>query len=251
MVVTVLASGARGDPGGNPGDGDAKYALGARLRGVWVTPAMLAPFVQTTSGLQSIAGGAEFIVRHPTYDVVTSLDLTFVSLADGNYLGNGHDATQDTHYVQFGGFGQLTFLSADVSIIGHHAFNRWFELRYGAGVGLGLVLGDVHSINDGRQCTAQNYSDTTKCYPHTPDGTVDIPLGRADTEAKLRATEKAGSIDLADDPHRHVSDNKPPVMIVINVQVGMRFKVHRHLAFDVDVCFRDAIFFGGAFHVLF
>jgi hypothetical protein len=233
------------------GDEEPKYALGARVRGVWMTPAMLSPYVQTTSGLQSFAGGAEFIVRKPTYDVVTSLDLTFLSLTDGNFLGNGHDPSQDTHYVQFGSFGQLTFLSADVSILGHTALGRFVELRYGAGVGLGLVIGDVLIINNGRQCTSQNYSDLSKCYPHTPDGRVDIPLGRPDTEAKLKATEQPGVVDLADDPHRHATNNKPPVMVVLNIQAGLRVKVHRHLAFDLDVGFRDAIFFGGAFHALF
>lgn len=248
-LATVGAAHAQSRP--TDLDHDERFALGARLRGVWVTPQMLAPFVSTSSGLSSIAGGAEFIYRKRTYDVVTSLDLMFINLADGNFLGNGRDPTQDTHYVQFGGFGQLTFLSADVSIIGHSSLTRWLEVRYGAGVGLGLVVGDVRVINNGRQCTSQNYLDTSQCYPHTPDGRVNIPLNQPDAEARLKATEQAGSIDLADDPHRHVTDNKPPLMVVLNVQLGLRVKVQRHLAFDVDVGFRDAIFFGGALHVSF
>ena len=258
LLLFLLGASARGradEPVTAPprplADWTHDYAIGARLRGVFVTPAMLAPFVQTTSSLQSMSGGVEFIYRRRTYDVVTSLDLMFAHMQDGNFLGNGHDPSQDTHFVQFGGFGQLSLLSIDVSIIGHTKLARWLELRYGAGVGLGLMLGDVMIVNNGRQCTAQNFTDGKQCYPRSQDGTVDAPLGRPDSEAKLKATEKAGAIDLADTPHRHATNDKPPVLVVINVLVGLRFQVHKHLAFDVELGFRDAIFVGGGFHVLF
>jgi hypothetical protein len=229
---------------------DHKYALGARVRGVWVTRAMMQSFLTASTELQTLSGAAEFIVRKRTYDVVTSLDLTFVNMRDGNFLGSARDAAQDSHFTQFGNFGQLSFLSFDVSIIGHTALTRWLELRYGAGLGMGLVIGDVWTINNGRQCTAQNANDISQCYPVSP--TVGpIPLDRPDAEAKLRATEDPNKVDLADDPHRHVTRNKPPVMVVVNILIGLRAYVHKHLAFDVELGFRDAIFFGTAFHVPF
>jgi hypothetical protein len=212
---------------------------------------MIGAVAQTDSSLSSIAGGVEFSVRKRHYDVVTSLDLMFLNLADANFLQSGRDPAQDTHWVQFGPFGALDFLSVDVSIIGHTPLARWLELRYGGGVGLGLLLGDVRVVTNGTQCTAQNFRDPSRCYPHSADGSVDIPLNRPDTQQKLAATEKPGSIDLAADPHWHVTDNKPPVMPVLNVQLGLRFLVSRHLGFDIDAGFRDALFFGGAFHGLF
>lgn len=248
-LILLLAVGtarmARGDDQPQPTD-THKYELGARIRGVWVTPLMMAPFVQTTSGMSSMSGGAEFVYHRATYDVVTSLDLTFLNVQDGNFLGVNHQADVDTHYLQFGDFGQLSFLSADVSIIGHHDFTSWFQLRYGGGVGLGAVLGDVKIINNGPQCTQQNFKNINQCYPVTVG-----PLGAPGAEAKLKATENGTTSDSAQDPHRHVSGDKPPVMAVVNLLVGFRFKVQRHLAFDVEVGFRDAIFFGGGFHYLF
>ena len=243
LLVVLLAQPARADE-------DHHYALGARIRGVWLPSALLGAVAATDSSLSSIAGGVEVIVRKPRYDVVTSLDLMFLDLKDANFLGNGRDPAQDTHWVQFGPFGALDFLSVDVSIIGHTPLTRWLELRYGGGVGLGLLLGDVRIINNGRQCTAENYRDPSRCYPHSADGSVDIPLDRADAPARLAATEKKGAVDLADDPHWHVTDNKPPVMPVVNAQLGLRFRVHDHLAFDVDAGFRDALFFGASFHGL-
>ncbi len=232
------------------GEPDHRYAVGARIRGVFVTHAMMSGFLTASTELNSMSGGAEFIVRKRTFDIVTSLDLTFVNLRDGNFLGSGRDASLDTHFTQFGDFGQLSMLSADVSIIGHTALTQWLELRYGAGVGLGLVIGDVHTINNGPICTKDNAGDISKCFPVSP--TVGpIPLDQPGAEAKLKQTEDPTKIDLAGDPHRHVTQNKPPVMVVVNLLVGFRFKVHRRLAFDVEVGFRDAIFVGGGFHTLF
>jgi hypothetical protein len=230
---------------------DHKYELAARVRGIFLTPLMLSPIAGTNSSLDSLAIGTEFVVRHRTYDVVASLDFSFIDVSDGNFLGTGRDPSQDTHYFQFGDFGQLTFISADVSIIGHTALGRFVELRYGAGLGLGGFAGNIKTINNGRQCNAMNYKDGSQCYPHTPDGRVDIPLGRPDSEAKLLQTEKPGAIDLADDPHRHISQSVPPVVPVINVVLGLRFKVARHFAFDIEAGFRDMMFIGASLRALF
>jgi hypothetical protein len=231
----------------DPAPVPTEYQLGVRIRGIFITRDMLAPFLTAATSMASVAVGGEFIYRRPTYDVVTSLDLSFVSPEDGNYLGADKDPAQDTHYVQFH---NLSFLSMDVSIIGHYAVNKWLELRYGGGIGLGLVFGDVVLTNDSNRCTAQNASDVSKCYPISP--TVgEIPLGRPDTEAKLKATEDPNKIDLARDPHRHVSADKPPVLPVVNLVVGARFKLHRHLAAQLELGFRDAVFIGTGLHYLF
>jgi hypothetical protein len=244
IAVIALTTGAA------RAENDHKYAVGARIRGVFVTRAMLSPFLLASTELTTMSGGAEFIVRKRTFDIVTSLDLTFISMRDGNFLGAGRDPSQDTHYTQFGNFGQLSMLSADVSIIGHSSVTRWLELRYGAGVGLGLVIGDVKVITNSRMCTAENANDGTRCFPISPTVGA-IPLDQPDTQAKLDATQDPVKVDIADDPHYHVTRNKPPVIPVVNFLFALRFKVHKRLAFDVETGFRDAIFVGGAFHTLF
>jgi hypothetical protein len=246
LVACVLCSTV---PAG--ADEGQRYELGARIRGVWLTSAMIGAVAQTTSSMSTIAGAVEFVARRKTYDVVTSFDVTFINLQDGNWLGNGRDPSLDTHWIQFGNFGQLSFVSVDVSIIGHTPITRWLEFRYGAGVGLGGLVGDIHMINNGHQCTQANFRDPSQCYPHSSDGSVDIRLQQPDTQAKLNATAAPGVVDTADNPHWHVTDDKPPIMVVLNVQLGLRFYVQKHLAFDVDLGFRDAIFFGGGFHALF
>jgi hypothetical protein len=225
---------------------EPQFALGARVRGVWATSAMLSPFLTASTNLQQQSIGVEFIYRRLRYDVVTSLDFTFASPDDGNYLAGGHDPTVDTHYVQFH---DVNFISLDVSIIGHTWLARWLELRYGAGVGLGGVLGDVLVTNNWDQCTSANANDIRLCHP------VGVDLTAPDKEAQLKATEQPGATgpsgDTAQTPHRHVSTDKPPVLPVVNLLVGFNFRLHKHFSMQLEVGFRDLIFFGFGAHYWF
>jgi hypothetical protein len=240
LALLAFSSAARGD---EPG-----FALGARARAVFVPTSFLGSFLTASTPTNGASLGIEFIYRKADYDVVSSLDFAFMSPDDGNYLAAGHDPAFDSHYVQFH---DLNLLSADVSVIGHHSWAAapWLELRYGAGVGLGLVLGDVVLTNNGPQCTNQNAGDLTKCYPISNG--QPIALGKPTTEAQLKATEAPGQIDTAATPHRHVSQDKPPVMAVINVVVGFKFRLHRNLSTQIEVGFRDGMFVGGGLHAWF
>lgn len=225
---------------------DHKYALGARLRYIFVTQAMMAPFLKASTDMNSVSTAIEFSYRRPTFDVVTSLDFSWLALNDGNYLGAGNPADLDTHYVQFR---NLSFLSIDVTILGHNWLTKWLEIRYGAGLGLGVVLGDVLLTNNGTQCTLANAGDTKVCHPVLPNGTHIIP-GTPGFEDQLKATEAPKSTDTAQDPHRAPGD-KPPVMGVVNIMLGLRFKVHKHVLVGWDIGFRNAMFTGVGAYYLF
>ncbi len=227
----------------------SKYALGVRVRGIFVPSSFLKPYLQASTAMNSASLGLEFIYRKPTYDVVTSLDFSFLNVQAGNYLANGHDADADTHFTQFR---NLNFLSADVSIIGHHTWEKapWFEFRYGAGLGLGLVLGDVLLTNDGTQCTKANASNIKQCYPVNPNGTP-VRLGTPNQEADLKATESNPGTDTNINPKRHVSPDKPPAMAVLNILIGFKFRLHAHVSAQVEVGFRDAMFAGVGLHYWF
>lgn len=223
------------------------HQLGFRARYIFVTKAMLSPYFAADTGTQmnSWSIGLEYVYRKPgkSYDIVTSLDFSWLNVDDGNYLGSGHDPSLDTHYTQFR---DLSFISADVSIIGFHKFTDWFELRYGGGLGIGYVPGDV-LITTNAGCTSANAKDTTTCAPLVTGPIVGKPT--AQQEAALKATEGGGT-DTATTPHRH-SGGKPPVMGVVNILVGFRFYPTPHLAVTADIGFRDAMFVGAGVHYLF
>jgi hypothetical protein len=210
------------------------YELGVYVRGIFVIRAMFNPFLQAATSMASVATGIQFTYHKPKFDVVTSLDFSYLDVEDGNWLANDHDASLDTHYLQFR---NLSFLSVDVALVGHNDLTRWLEIRYGAGLGIGVVLGDVLSTNSWGNCTAANTSDLAACHP------IGVDLTSPQREQQLRATEGGGT-DTAATPHRHVSDDKPPVMGVLNLMFGFKFKITRHFNLTVESGFRDAFFVG-------
>jgi xanthosine utilization system XapX-like protein len=241
-------------PGGKPVKLDASppselgtHQLGVRARYIFVTKAMLGIYFADNTGTQmsSWSVGMEYVYRRPgkSYDIVTSLDFSWLNVDDGNFLGSGHDPTTDTHYTQFR---NLSFVSADVSIIGFHKFAPWFELRYGGGLGIGYAPGDV-LITTNAGCTAANATDTTKCAPAVTGPINGKPT--AAQEAALKATEGGGT-DTAQTPHRHSGDSIP-VMGVVNILVGFRFYPVKHMAITAEIGFRDTMFVGGSLHYVF
>jgi hypothetical protein len=219
---------------------DWRHAIGVYARYIFVTELMLKPYLDTSTSLNSFAVGLQYHRRYDKFDVVTTLDFSWMALGDGNWLGKGNDPALDTKYVQFD---KLSFLSADVAIIGHHAFNNWLEIRGGAGLGLGVVFGDVLTTSNSNQvCNKDNAGDTSKCYPISP--TVGpIYLNQPDTEQKLKATEDSSRTDTAQNPHRKPG-NKPPVMAVLNIMLGLNFRLHKHVSAQVELGFRDAVYTG-------
>src|SRR5207244_1000203 len=132
------------------------------------------------TSMESWALGFEFIYRRPKFDVVTSLDISSIDVHDGNWLANDQNPADATHFLQFRG---VYFISADVSIIGHTALGRWLELRYGGGIGVGVVTGNVLDTHDSSLCTAQNASNLSQCNPFTP------PVTGPALEPRLKSTE--------------------------------------------------------------
>lgn len=228
----------------------SKFELGARARYIFVTKAMLSPYLNANTGTQlnSYSVGLELVYRKSEeFDIVTSLDFSWLPVDDGNYLGSGHDPSLDTHYVQFR---NLSFLSADVSIIGHHKLGQWVELRYGGGLGVGWVPGDVLMTNNGPMCNAQNANDPTKCYPLST-GPINGKVTPAQEATLAASTMPDNGADTNLTPHRHPSKDKPPAMGVLNLLVGVRFFPMPKLAITWEIGFRDALFTGLAVHYRF
>ena len=227
----------------------ARTSSACASRYIFVTKAMLSPYLAANTGTQmnsysarrsstSIASRARATTSSPRSTSAGSPSTTATIWARGT------TPTLDTHYTQFR---DLSFISADVSIIGWHKFLPWLELRYGGGLGIGYVPGDVLITNNGPQCTAANASDPSQCYPINTGPINGKPT--AAQEASLQAS-MGGGTDTNITPHRHSGD-KPPVMGVVNILVGLRFYPTAHMAINWEIGFRDAMFTGLSAHYLF
>jgi hypothetical protein len=213
---------------------------GVALRGRWISvPSWtLDLFTKANVPLSSYHVGAEFFRRKGDYDLVLGLSYQNMSPPDGNWLGRGKDASIDTDFVQFR---DLAIISFDVGFVWHQAFTEWAGMHYGGGVGLGVVTGKILRTSSAG-CTDDNIGNLAQCHPN-----VD-PF----TEAGLQRTEGGGA-DTPSSPHRFKEGSVPSVVPVLNIILGVDFKIPTIPGVEVriDGGFFDAFFLGGAVGYVF
>jgi hypothetical protein len=216
---------------------DVSYAVGARLRWVSVPAWMLNLFTKRNVPLSSYAVAAEFLRRKGEFDFIVSIGYQNMSPSDGNWLGVGHDASVDTDYVQFKGLG---FVGIDASFVWHTFFTDWFGLHYGAGLGLGIVTGQMLRTSNGSGCTEANAGNIEACHPI---GVQCGPSGCSDAQLAALGTGP----DDPNNPHRFVDPNVPPALPIVNVLVGVDFRLPHVRGWEAKIegGFYDAFFLGG------
>lgn len=218
----------------------AVYGVAARARWISIPKWFLNFFTQANVPLSSYHVGAEFFRRKGDYDLVLGLSYQSMSPPDGNWLGpTPKEASIDTDYVQFRGLGLISF---DVALLWHQAFTDWMGMHYGGGIGIGVVTGKMLRTSSWGNCTKANTGDVSKCHP---SGIYPI------NEAQLQASE--GGIDTPDAPHRFKDNNIPSVIPVLNIILGLDFKLPTipGMEIRIDGGFFDAFYLGGAIGYVF
>lgn len=225
------------------------HALGLRARWLTVPGWAIAPYVDAHTELNAgWSVGLEYLYRRPAFDVVVSVDYSWLEARSGNYLGGGNDPATETHFIRFD---RLSSISADVSLIGHWNLTPWMEIRFGGGLGIGGVLGNLYQINSNSGCTKENAGDSTVCYPKNVG-----PIQKVD-EATVQKLESVGctpdfannGMDTPSHPCLRKVDTYPfnaRVVPVLNVLLGLRFRAHKNVYIHVDGGFRLAAFYLGA-----
>jgi len=220
---------------------NVSYGVGARLRWVTVPRWMLNLFTKQNVPLSSYAVAGEFYRRKGEFDFIVSVGYQNMSPDDGNWLGRGHDASIDTDYVQFKGLG---FWGIDASFVWHTFFNDWFGMHYGAGIGLGIVTGQMLRTSDGTNCTDANAGNVNACHPVGA-----ICQNGICSDASLASLNPNGSsaTDSATTPHRFKDGNVPPALPIVNVLVGLDFRLPHVRGWEAKIegGFYDAFFLGG------
>jgi hypothetical protein len=200
---------------------------------------MLNLFTKKNVPLSSWGTGIEFFRRKSNFDLIASLSYQNMSPPDGNWLGKGHRAADETDYVHFDG---LAMWGVDVSFVWHSMFNEWFGMHYGAGIGVGIIPGEILRISNSG-CTDQNAGDINQCHPVgvTPNGSDTLPLPASYT------TPRTTVEDTAANPHQFVDQNKPPVLPIVNILVGFDFRLPQVRGWEAKIegGFYNAFFLGG------
>lgn len=228
---------------------ESPHALALRARWVTLPGWALSPYLAAHTELNDGWGvGLEYLYRRSGFDVVVSVDYSSLQARDGNYLGSTNNPATETHFVHFD---KLSSLSIDVSLIGHWNLTSWMELRFGAGLGAGYVFGEIYQITgNSAGCTADTAGDPSKCYP-TKIGP--ITNSNPETISQLENIRCSpdftdGGRDTPQSPCYRRTDVYPfsvRVVPVLNVLLGLRFKLQRHVYLHLDGGFRLAGFYAG------
>jgi hypothetical protein len=213
----------------------AVYGSALRARWVSIPGWLLSAFTEHNVPLSSYGLGAELFRRKDNRDLSLSLTYQRMGPSDGNWLGRGRDVTQDTDLVQFRNFG---IIGVDFSSIWRLPVHRYVSFRYGAGLGVVLITGQVLRVSDAG-CTAQNVADTRACRPRYCPAGVDCPEA---VHVKNQGVPDNGP----NAPHRYPDPNIPSAFPVVSLLAGFDFKIPDvpGVELRLEGGFYDAFFLG-------
>ena len=223
------------DDAGATRPADLSYGVGLVMRWVTVPAWMLNLFTERNVPLSTWGTGISVFRRKQNFDFVASFTYQNMSPPDGNWLGKGHDAAMDTDYVQFN---KLALWGIDMSFVWHTMFNEWFGMHYGAGIGVGIVQGQIlRTSNTG--CNEMNAGDLSGCAPQGATCTG--------SSCVLPPSVLAPGPDSVTNPHRFADPNVPPVLPIVNAVVGIDFRLPQVRGWEAKIegGFYNAFFLGG------
>lgn len=187
-----------------------QLGVGLRIRNVFMPEGMIELFLEDVpSGVSQLGFGLQLVRRKGNFDITVGLDYHSVEPEEGLYLEKGDTPGvrgENPDEVEFEG---LALVGLDVSFIWHQPFGDKFALRYGAGIGLGFVLGEIYQTDT--NCAVMGDIDSCTMDPTAP---------------------------------REKQEDVPPVVPIVNVLLGGRFNVVEQLSLDFELGFRDLFYVG-------
>lgn len=195
---------------------EVSYGVGLRLRQMFMPESILELFVEDAPGGGSNTGfGLEFIRQKGALTISLGVEYESLAMEEGIWIDKGDTIPADG--VDYVAYDDFSWIAVDASFIWHtNIVGDILSLRYGAGLGIGLLQGDV--LQSDRICTG-----TTVDTCNLPD-----PAGQADKPADL-----------------------PPVFPVVNVIVGAQIRPIKSVAINIEGGIRTAPFFGTTLAVMF
>jgi hypothetical protein len=190
-----------------------EFGVGLRLRNVSVPESFLETFVEDVpGGISHVGIGVEFIRRKGDFEINLGIEYESLTGTDGLWLDKGDTIPQDeVDLVQFEDFAWVT---ADVTFVWHAPVHEMFAIRYGAGVGLGYVMGDV--LRTDYVCSGTELVvDPGQCI------------------------QKPGAENI-----RASEDKVPPVFPVLNALIGGQLRPVEQVAINFEVGFRTLFYVG-------
>jgi hypothetical protein len=199
---------------------EAQIGLGVRLRRVHLpTPLLelfLTPIGPSGGGAAHTGIGAELIRQKGSFVFSLGVEYENISVQDGLYVDRGQTIPEtDPDYLHFNDF---RWLGVDITFTWQHGLiGDFLSLRYGAGLGVGYIMGTVERTD--YRCTS---SDVNSCS-RDPEG-----MNNSTPEEAI-----------------------PPVFPIVNVIVGAQLRPIHNLAINIEGGIRTLPFFGTTVALMF
>ena len=141
---------------------------GVELRGrfVFLPEGIIETFVEdAASGMSNPGFGLAYVRRKGDFELSVGLSRDSLSPSDGYYVERGEMAANpgSTDFLEFDGLAWYTF---DVNFVFHKPLTKMVALRYGGGLGWGMVTGDIFSTDAG--CTGNDAQNDCQPLPGAP-----------------------------------------------------------------------------------
>jgi len=139
-----------------------EFGLGVRVRTIYIPKFVIELFYEeATSSVFKPGFGLEFSRRKGNFELVIGVEYENLSPSDGFFLGkdsNPNVPEQAPDYIEFDDF---SWVAADVAFLFNAPLNKQLSFRYGAGLGVGVVLGEVRQTDS--TCAANTDDIQTDC----------------------------------------------------------------------------------------
>ncbi len=190
-----------------------RYGFGLRFRGLFVPQSAFERFAEVVpSGMSQPELGFELIRRRGNFETAYGIAWAALSVDDGIWLD---DLDHNPSLVEFDGF---SWIALDVSAVWKHPFSPTWGLRYGMGIGLGIIRGDI--LETDYLCPSNSFA-LQDCM-QAPD-----------------AADVRRPIDL------------PPVVPLMTALVGIQYTPSQYVAFNLEGGLQTTFFVGMSAAVFF
>lgn len=210
---------------------EVEYGVGVRLRSVWIPRSVLELFVtRAAGGAHNYGLGVDLTRRRGSTELQLGFEFEHVNVGQGVWINKGDDVSMgdEADYVlgpdsSTGSGNQFGWFTMEFSFFNHAEIAPWLSFRYGAGLGIGVLIGEIDHYNIICGPGATNAQPSPGCVPPRFNGTGMYTEGQ----------ETLVKYDLG-----------TPVFPVVNAILGLQFKPTDHTTINLEGGIRTMPFVG-------
>jgi hypothetical protein len=214
-----------------PGEEPVEYGVGIRLRHVFLPKSVLELFVtRAADGASNNGIGVDLIRRRGNLELQLGFEYEHVNVGQGVWIQSNQTVPQDDpDFVlspESSGH-QLGWFTIEFTFLNHAVINKYVSVRYGGGLGLGILSGELDHYNIRCAGGASNANPEPACVPSRFGGTGQY-------------TDDNGNI-IGEMAFKY---SLPPVFPVVNAILGIQIKPTDKVTVNIEGGIRTLPFFG-------